>query len=86
MAPTDPRFVPALDVDLPALMAGLKARRAAQRRLRFRQLLHPLRTAYPLLHPRRCRDGRAAEMRHLLDPSFEALAPHTTRRPEVAAS
>ena len=59
MAPGDPRFVPALDVTLPALMADL-----------------------------RLREGELAEQQHLIDPldhTFEALAPHTTRRPEVAA-
>lgn len=59
MAPTDPRFNRALDVDLPALMADL-----------------------------RLQQGAFAEQAHLIDPldhTFEALAPHTTRRLEVAA-
>lgn len=60
MAPNDPRFNRALDVDLPALLADYRA----------------------------LREGELAEQAHLIDPldhTFEALAPHTTRRLEVAA-
>lgn len=35
------------------------------------------------LETERRRDGQSAEMRHLLDPSFDSLAPHTTSRPEA---
>lgn len=92
--PTAPRD-PHLDVVLPHLMAALRKRQAAERRrrlasrlrLRFRPLLHPLRAAYPVLHPRRCKAARLAEMRHqLFDLDADSAFPvPPVMRPEVAS-